>query len=70
MEYLREYHKGTYVTLFTSGRLNSCLSDVDKQAQARYERLIEDMKQVQGITEQLKAENPIEWMRKIKTFGF
>ena len=42
-------------------RLNAYLADVDRQAQERLERLIEDMKQAQGITEQLKAENALEW---------
>ena len=41
-------------------RLNAYLADVDRQAQERLERLIEDMKQAQGLTEQLKAENALE----------
>ena len=38
------------------------LTDIDKQARERFERLIEDMKLAQGITEQLKAENVLEWI--------
>ena len=49
----------TYTNLLTSGRLNAYLADIDRQAQERFERLLEDMKQVQGITEHLKAENAI-----------
>lgn len=49
----------------TSGRLNTYLADIDRQAQEHFERLIEDMKQAQGITEQLKEENAIEWTGKI-----
>ncbi len=37
------------------------IADIDKQTQERFERLIESMKQAQGITEQLKAENALEW---------
>ncbi|ELR1169657.1 TnpV protein, partial [Campylobacter jejuni] len=37
------------------------LADINRQAQERFERLIEGMKQAQGITEQLKAENALEW---------
>ena len=48
--YLKEYRKATYTTLLTSGRLNSYLADIDRQAQERFERLIEQMKQAQGIT--------------------
>nr|WP_328222091.1 MULTISPECIES: TnpV protein [Fusobacterium] len=42
-------------------RLNAYLADINRQAQERFERLIEGMKQAQGITEQLKAENALEW---------
>ena len=46
-------------------RLNAYLADVDRQAQERLERLIEDMKQAQGLTEQLKAENALEWTGRV-----
>lgn len=65
LHYLKEYRKGTYINLLTSGKLNGYLAEIDKQAQERFERLIEDMKQSQGITEQLKAENAFEWIRRI-----
>ena len=61
LDYLREYRKITYTNLLTSGRLNAYLADIDRQAQERFERLIEGMKQAQGRTEQLKAENALEW---------
>ena len=61
LRYLREYRKVTYTNLLTSGRLNAYLAEIDGQAQERFERLIEDMKQAQGITEQLKAKNALEW---------
>ncbi len=50
MCYLKEYHRGTYINLLTSGRLNTYLVEIDKQAQERFERLVEGMKQAQGIT--------------------
>ena len=65
MDYLMQYRKVIYTNLFTSGRLNAYLADIDRQAQERFERLIEGMKQTQGITEQLKAENALEWIGKI-----
>ena len=55
LDYLREYRKITYTNLLTSGRLNAYLADIDRQAQERFERLIEGMKQAQGITEQPKG---------------
>ena len=49
LDYLKQYRKVTYTNLLTSGRLNAYLADIDRQAQERFERLIEDMKQTQGI---------------------
>lgn len=43
-------------------RLNSYLADIEEQAQERFERIVDQMKQAQGITEQLKAENQMEWV--------
>lgn len=63
--YLKEYRRGTYINLLTSGRLNAYLAEVDKQAQERFERLTEGIKQAQGITEQLKAENQLEWVQRL-----
>lgn len=51
--------------LLTSGKLNAYLADVDKQAEKRFERLVEQMKQSQGITEQLKTENTLEWVQRM-----
>lgn len=65
LEYLKQYRKVTYTNLLTSGRLNAYLVDIDKQAQERLERLTEGMKQAQGITEQLKAENALEWVQRM-----
>ena len=62
LRYLKEHHKIIYTNLLTSGRLNSYLADIDRQAQERFETLTEQMKQAQGITEQLKAENALEWV--------
>ncbi len=62
LDYLKQYRKVTYTNLLTSGKLYAYLADIDRQAQERFERLIEDMKQAQGITEQLKAENALEWV--------
>ena len=61
LDYLKQYRKVTYTNLLTSGRLNTYLADIDRQAQERFVRLIDGMKQTQGITERLKAENALEW---------
>ena len=70
LQYLKEFRKNTYTTLLTSGKLNAYLADIDRQAQERFETLTEQMKRVQGITEQLKAESVLEWtgrMNNIRT---
>lgn len=69
LDYLKQYRKVTYTNLLTSGRLNAYLADIDRQAQERSHRLIEDMKQSQGITEQLKAENALEWTGKVNNLS-
>ena len=65
LNYLKQYRIVTYINLFTSGRLNAYLADIDRQAQERFERLIEEIKQAQDITEQLKAENALKWTGKM-----
>ncbi|MBC8545205.1 TnpV protein [Clostridiales bacterium NSJ-32] len=70
LRYLKECHNGVCINLLTSGRLNTCLADIDEQAQECFERLIEQMRQVQGTTEQLKAENQLEWVLKIQKLKF
>lgn len=63
--YLQEHNKIFYTTLLASGKLNEYLVDVDKQTEEHLERLVEQLKQPQGITEQLKSENALEWVQKM-----
>ena len=63
LDYLKQYRKVTYTNLLTSGSLNAYLADIDMQARERFERLIEGMKQAQGITERLKEENALDMDR-------
>ena len=65
LDYLKQYRKVTYTNLLTSGKLNAYLADIDRQAQERFYRLIEGMKQAQGITERLKEENALEWVQHL-----
>ena len=65
LNYLKQHRKVTYTNLLTSGRLNTYLVEIDGQAQERFERLIEGMKQAQGIAEQLKEENALEWVQRL-----
>lgn len=61
LKYLQEYRKLTYINLLTSGVLNEYLSEIGNQAYKRFSWIVEQMKQEQEITEQLKEDNPIEW---------
>ena len=63
--YLKQNRKVLYMNLLTSSKLNAYLANIDKQAQERFEQLIEGMKQTQGITEQLKTENALEWVGRM-----
>lgn len=65
LNYLQEHRKLTYINLLTSGKLNAYLADIDNLAQERFELLVTQMKNAQCITEQLKADNPMEWVGRM-----
>lgn len=59
--YLKQNHKVLYYNLLTSGKLNSYLADIDKQAEEMFSRLVKQMAMRESVTEQLKADNQMEW---------
>lgn len=63
--YLKEHCRATYATLFTNGKLNSYLADIDRQADAMFLRLVKQMAEMEGVTEQLKADNQMEWVGRM-----
>ncbi|MCI9112547.1 MAG: TnpV protein [Eubacterium sp.] len=65
--YLKEYKRATYTTLLTSGKLNSYLADIDEQAEEMFSRLVKQMTEREGVTEQLKAKNQILWVQKMNS---
>ena len=65
LDYLKQYRKVTYTYLLTSGKLNAYLADIDRQAQERSHRLIENTKKTQCITERLREENSLEWVQRL-----
>lgn len=65
LRYIKQNRKVLYTNLLTSSKLNSYLTDIDEQAKEYFEILTEQMKQAQGITEQLKAENALEWVGRM-----
>jgi len=67
LKFLQEHRKLIYINLLTSGMLNEYLSEVDKQAQERFCWIVKQLKTTQGITEQLKADSPMEWIGKMNS---
>ena len=61
LRYLKEYRRITYLNLLTSGKLNTYLSDIDKQAKEMFSRLIEQMAEREGVTVQIKSTNQMAW---------
>lgn len=63
--YLKEHHRATYATLITSGKLNSYLADIDRQAGELFSRLVKQIAEAEGVTEHLKEGNQMEWVRRM-----
>ena len=64
-DYLREHKPIQYNCLLLSGELWTYLADLNEQAQDRLERMIDRMKAVEGITEALKASDPMVWVQSM-----
>lgn len=58
-----EYGKGMYFRLLVSGKLAPYLAEIDRDAQSMFETIVNQSKKSNGITEQLKEDNPMEWAR-------
>ena len=65
--YLKQHHKILYYNLLTSGKLNAHLAEIDRQAEEMFLRLVKQMAEREGVTEQLKAENQTEWVRRMNS---
>ena len=63
--YLKRYYKILYYNLLSSGKLNTHLAEIDRQAEDMFFRLVKQMAEREGVTEQLKAENQMEWVGKM-----
>ena len=61
-EYLKEHKPGTYTYLLLTARLDSYLTDLNEQAQERFELIEAQMQSTEGVTEELKRQNPMEWV--------
>ena len=65
-EYLLNHKKVLFTTLLTQGKLYQHCAEVENQAQQLFDTLVEQMKQAEGVTEQLKEENQLEWVCRMK----
>ena len=63
LEFIKKHRRGTYTTLLTEGRLNEYLHNIDEQAHEQMESYITQAAEQMGVTEGLKASNPIRWVR-------
>lgn len=59
------FEKVRYINLLTSGKLNSYLADIDRQAEAMFSRLVKQLSEKEGVTEALKAENQMLWVQRM-----
>ena len=65
-DYLMKHKKVLFTTLLTQGKLYQYCADVEKQAQQMFDTLVEQMKEAEGVTEQLKEENQMEWICRMQ----
>ena len=64
-QYLKQHHRIKYYNLLTSERLYPYLADIEEQAEAMFSRLIKSLAEKENVTEKLKADNPMLWVRKM-----
>ena len=67
LDYLRNHKRVTYSGLMLSGKLKEHIEDIDRQAEEMFAQLVDQMKQTEGITEQLKATDQMEWVRRMNS---
>lgn len=63
--YLRKHREALYTIMLMKGTLNPHLEEIDRQAQEMEQQLISQLAQQEGVTEQLKAENQMEWVAQM-----
>ena len=63
--YIKEHRPGFFSSLVLSGKLDDYLADIDEQVESLLPRMVKEMAEQEGITEQLKEENQMEWVRRM-----
>ena len=67
LRHIKQNRRVLYTNLLTSGKLNSYLADIDKQAEEMFSRLVKQMEEREGVTEQLKADNQMAWVTRMNS---
>ena len=67
LQWLKRNRRVTYTNLLTNGKLHDYLQGIDTQANEQLELLIRQMAKTEGVTEQLKAENQMEWVGQMNS---
>lgn len=67
LRYLKNHHPIIYTNLLTSCKLTAHLADIDKEANEMFDRIVKQLAKQEGITEQLKADNQMQWVRKMNS---
>ena len=65
LRYIKEHRPVLHTTLLLSGKLNSHLAEIDSQATEMFDRLVKQLAEKEGITEQLKAQDQIAWVQRM-----
>ena len=65
LRYIKRHRKPLYINLLTSGKLNEYLADIDKQAEDMFFRLVKQIAESEGVTEELKATKQMEWVARM-----
>lgn len=66
-DYLQKYNPVLFATLLTQGKLYQHCAEIDTQAQQMFNNLVEQMTKTENITEQLKAQNQLEWIQRMNS---
>ena len=65
LKYIKQHRKLLYINLLTNGKLKQHLADIDKQSENMFSRLVKQLAEREDVTEQLKADNQIEWVAQM-----
>lgn len=69
LRYIKQHRNALYTNLLTSGKLNSYLADIDRQAEEMFSRMVKEYAEKEDVTEQLKVENQMLWVQQMNNIS-